>query len=74
MQKNRVKSVFVMHQGRLIGSFPLMTKEDTLCVMRMQMAFLESHAKSIRMVVGNQVFEMHTDKYNNVIFRSYEKT
>ena len=28
---------------------------------------------SVRMVVNNKVFEMHTDKHNNIIFRMYEK-
>lgn len=73
MQKNSFKSVFKYRNGWLFGNFPVMPESYVQIAQCMQGSLTAFKLKSIRMVVGNKVFEMHTDKYQNVIFRTYEK-
>lgn len=74
MQNKGVKSVFKRNSfGSLVGQFPFLDFNEIDLCYNIKEIIEDSKADSVRVVVGNKVFEMHTDKHSNIIFRAYEK-
>ena len=81
MLKKGVKIVFKRKGSVLYGEIPQLDHVDLDIFHRVrQLMEIKAYVggniipDSVRMVVNNKVYEMHTDKHNNVIFRCYEKT
>lgn len=72
MQTNvKFKLIRSGFSGQVLGQVPIL--EDSYFFDMFRAMFNSSDMTSVRVVVGQKVIEMHTDKHKNLIYREYEK-